>query len=819
MTNQELEKIYYEAYRPVYWTAMSLLKNEADAEDITQETFITLIKSYDTIKDKSKVVSFLKKTAANKCLDKIKLTKTVNMEDEFFENVEDVPENFLPDSYLESEDTRKVIMDIINNTLSDDVRRTIILYYYDEMSVKEISEVLSVPQGTILWRLSFARKKIKKEVEKYENDNDTRLFAMGLPFLTRLFYTEAEQVQIKPMPASLSAILSASNMNPALGAGINTAAASSVKAGAKAASTAVKKGTDSMIKRIIIAIMVGLLVGGAASVILNKTVFKKDTSNNGISKISVTDKEGTTETGVSDTTVSEPDNSGSSDVAPKNTAAPTETTAPAGLTADNKFGSYNGEPIEWIVLEEDDQSVLLISKYALAIRAYNNVKENTDWEHCTLRQWLNGEFYDLAFSAEEKDLIITSEVKNPNNAQKGSKGGNDTEDKVFVLSLDEAEQYFSSDEERKAEYVRTNMHPSSKALWWLRSPGYNNKDAAFVYETGMIEYSGIVVNEEDNIGVRPVIRMVKDAGTVTPDNTEPTTQPTEPSTTDASPSNGKEVVFGKYEGTDFEWIIIAEDDEGYLLISKYILDPMPYNNKTEKVNWETCSLRKWLNGEFYEETFNDSEKAQILTTLNSNPGNPDYNVTGGNDTQDNVFLLSVDEAEQYFSSDDARKATYRRNPSNEGYWWLRSVGYSDYAAAFVFGLGSISPSGYGASESENIGVRPVIRVKKDALNVTPNNGGTNADTDPDLIGTWYYENGGETLYMTFQEDGTVYQKKEKNGVVKQSETATYVIIEKGVIAFIQNGNELERDDYKIEGDKLTMQEQNHSGKVTLARVR
>ena len=637
MTNQELEKIYYEAYRPVYWTAMSLLKNEADAEDITQETFITLIKSYDTIKDKSKVVSFLKKTAANKCLDKIKLTKTVNMEDEFFENVEDVPENFLPDSYLESEDTRKVIMDIINNTLSDDVRRTIILYYYDEMSVKEISEVLSVPQGTILWRLSFARKKIKKEVEKYENDNDTRLFAMGLPFLTRLFYTEAEQVQIKPMPASLSAILSASNMNPALGAGINTAAASSVKAGAKAASTAVKKGTDSMIKRILIAIMVGLLVGGAASVILNRTVFKKDTSNNGISKISVTDKEGTTETGVSDTTVSEPDNSGSSDVDPKNTAAPTDTTAPKNTAAPT-------------------------------------------------------------------------------------------------------------------------------------------------------------------------------------DTTEPT-QPTEPSTTDASPSNGKEVVFGKYEGTDFEWIIIAEDDEGYLLISKHILDPMPYNNKTEKVNWETCFLRKWLNGEFYEETFNDSEKAQILTTVNTNPGNPDYKVAGGNDTQDNVFLLSVDEAEQYFSSDDARKATYRKNPDNEGYWWLRSAGYSNYAAAFVFYLGSISPSGYGTTEEDNIGVRPVIRVKKDALNVTPNNGGTNADTDPDLIGTWYYENGGETLYMTFQEDGTVYQKREKNGVVKQSETATYVIIEKGVIAFIQNGNELERDDYTIEGDKLTLQEQNRNGRITLARVR
>ena len=137
MTNQELEKIYYEAYKPVYWTAMSLLKNESDAEDIVQETFITLIKSYDTIQDKSKVVSWLKKTAANKCLDRIKLTKTVDVEDDFFDNVEDVPENFLPDALLESADTRKVLMDIIEKSLSEDVRRTIILYYYDEMTAKE----------------------------------------------------------------------------------------------------------------------------------------------------------------------------------------------------------------------------------------------------------------------------------------------------------------------------------------------------------------------------------------------------------------------------------------------------------------------------------------------------------------------------------------------------------------------------------------------------------------------------------------------------------------------------------------------------------
>ena len=259
MTNQELEKIYTESYRAVYWTAMSLLKNEADAEDIVQETFLTLIKSYDTIKDKSKVTSWLKKTAANKCLDRIKMTKTVNVDDEVLENIETVPENFLPDSLVESEAMRKIIMDIIEKTLSEDVRRTIILFYFDEMSTKEISEALGIPQGTVLWRLNFARNKIKKEVEKYEEDSNTKLFAVPLPFLTQLFTAESEQVPLRPMPAGLYNLLSASSE------------AASTGAGEQIAAEAVRKGTGFAMKKIIIFICAAVLsIGAVTALILYK---------------------------------------------------------------------------------------------------------------------------------------------------------------------------------------------------------------------------------------------------------------------------------------------------------------------------------------------------------------------------------------------------------------------------------------------------------------------------------------------------------------------------------------------------------------------
>lgn len=204
MDNKELEKIYNDTYRSVYWTAMSLLKDEEDAQDIVQETYVTLIDSYDTLKDKEKVAAWLKKIAANKCLDRLRRSKTVNAEDEFFENVEAQPEDFLPNSILESAEKRRIIMGIIDNALSEDIKRTLVLYYYDEMTTKEISTLLGIPQGTVLWRLNFAKKKIKKEVEKYEEENNDKLYAMApVPFLTKLFIKEAEQVPLKPIAASL----------------------------------------------------------------------------------------------------------------------------------------------------------------------------------------------------------------------------------------------------------------------------------------------------------------------------------------------------------------------------------------------------------------------------------------------------------------------------------------------------------------------------------------------------------------------------------------------------------------------------------------
>ena len=266
MTDKELEQIYNEAYKAVYWTALSLLKSDACAEDIVQDTFVAFIESYSNITDTSKATALLKKIAANKCLDFIKLSRTDNADEEFFENVEAVPEDFLPDTIIESDEMCKIIMDIIETTLSEDIRRTLILFYFDEMSTKEIAKALDVPEGTVRRRLNFARNKIKKEVEKYEKENGTKLFGMApLPFLSKLFMKEAEKVPFKAMSASFASILSASKK--------------ASQAGAKFAATAAKKGTEEMVKKVVIGSVIGVVAVGATAGIIIASVQRKNTQS------------------------------------------------------------------------------------------------------------------------------------------------------------------------------------------------------------------------------------------------------------------------------------------------------------------------------------------------------------------------------------------------------------------------------------------------------------------------------------------------------------------------------------------------------------
>ena len=191
------------------------------------------------------------------------------------------------------------------------------------------------------------------------------------------------------------------------------------------------------------------------------------------------------------------------------------------------FGSYeqdndltNGaEPIEWMVLAKEDGRTLLLSKYALDAQPYHTSREDVTWETCTLRAWLNDDFLNGAFTPEEQNRILSSTVtadENPNPNNKSS-AGNDTIDKVFLLSIAEANNYFNSDEARQCYateycyqlYSHSYIRDAAR-WWWLRTPGSRkNSDAAVVRNGGDVWETGQGVNTDTHT-IRPAIWISND---------------------------------------------------------------------------------------------------------------------------------------------------------------------------------------------------------------------------------------------------------------------------------------------------------------------
>lgn len=177
------------------------------------------------------------------------------------------------------------------------------------------------------------------------------------------------------------------------------------------------------------------------------------------------------------------------------------------------FGMYKQEKghfgypdlIEWIVLEREEDTFTLISQYALAFKPFNEEFGPVTWERSTLRAWLNGEFFDIAFTPNERMMIKNVKVMQEN--LEGMKTGS-SEDKVFLLGLCEANRFFSSDRDRIAyptDYAIDNNSSNKRGSceWWLRSSdsGFN---AATVLNDGSIYEIGQTVNNDD-IAVRPIV--------------------------------------------------------------------------------------------------------------------------------------------------------------------------------------------------------------------------------------------------------------------------------------------------------------------------
>ena len=195
------------------------------------------------------------------------------------------------------------------------------------------------------------------------------------------------------------------------------------------------------------------------------------------------------------------------------------------------FGHYpqtkdgkDNTPIEWLILERDGLNALVVSKYGLDAQPYNISCTDVTWEKCTLRTWLNDTFYNKAFSADEQAAILTTNVDNSKSqcySGWNTSGGNNTQDKVFLLSYAEANKYFGVTYNNSSN-TKSRVAPTAYAIaqgtgknssyktvdgidagwWWLRSPGPYPDRAAYVLTDFSLHYIGV---RGDSGSVRPAL--------------------------------------------------------------------------------------------------------------------------------------------------------------------------------------------------------------------------------------------------------------------------------------------------------------------------
>lgn len=267
---QAFEELYRQTYYIVYYTCINLLKNEQDALDVTQDVYVTVMNHIQTLEDKSKFMPWLNRIAVNKCKDFLKKNRPVLMDVEYMENPPlEENESFLPEEYVINQTKRQLVLNIMRTALSEKECQTILMYYFNGLSVQEIADVMECPPGTVMYRLSAARGKIKQGVLSYENKTGDRLYGFAaVPFLASLFATEVRAlggIDILPQ-----------NMAAAGGGAIGSAAIGTGQAGAVATNIG-KAGIGVMKKKIIAGIAATVLVvGGAAAIIVNSSRDKDD---------------------------------------------------------------------------------------------------------------------------------------------------------------------------------------------------------------------------------------------------------------------------------------------------------------------------------------------------------------------------------------------------------------------------------------------------------------------------------------------------------------------------------------------------------------
>lgn len=267
----EFNSLFNLCYDDIYYFSLKTVKDENLACDITQETFIEIFNTLNNLKEPEAFISWARKITYHQCTRYFKKRQDVTVEENedgtsIFDTIEEDNSEFIPDEALDNAEFKTAILDIIN-TLSEEQRSAVMMYYFDELSVKQIAEIQNTTEGTVKSRLNYARKKIKEEVEAYEKKNGVKLHAFPFFPFFRWFFGDTKVSMPQKLAANCAKNVSASTSVPVT---VNSAAA--VGSAVKTAGIIGKAAQMSLTAKIIsITVAVAIVGTVTGAVVINKS--------------------------------------------------------------------------------------------------------------------------------------------------------------------------------------------------------------------------------------------------------------------------------------------------------------------------------------------------------------------------------------------------------------------------------------------------------------------------------------------------------------------------------------------------------------------
>lgn len=250
------DKLYELTHNDVWYNCLSLLKDEENAKDIMQETYITAFLKLDTLNDEQKFCGWIISIAVNKCKNKLKGKVEYRIDDEVLITEAETDELMLPEEYITKTEKRKVLLQIMEDTLSFNQYQTVLMFYFDEMSISEIAQGLAISEGTVKSRLNSSRAKMKTAIEDYEKKSGDKLHGVVVvPFFTTIFKEEAKSLAVPNITIKLPN-----------GQTLATSATKGFATGAKSTVSSIVKATATVKTKVIAVVCGAAILAGTSAV-------------------------------------------------------------------------------------------------------------------------------------------------------------------------------------------------------------------------------------------------------------------------------------------------------------------------------------------------------------------------------------------------------------------------------------------------------------------------------------------------------------------------------------------------------------------------